>query len=53
LPAELSRSILVEMAEGQGYAVLRTMAPQASFNAGAREFLDKAQCDAFDTVSAG
>jgi uncharacterized membrane protein len=48
LPAELSQSILVEMPEGQGYAVLRTMAPQASFNDGARDFLDKAQCDAFD-----
>jgi uncharacterized membrane protein len=49
LPAELSQSILVEMTEGQGYAVLRTMAPQQSFEDGARNFLDKAQCDAFET----
>jgi uncharacterized membrane protein len=48
LPVELSQSILVEMAEGRGYAVLRTMAPQASFDDGGRAFLDKAQCDAFD-----
>lgn len=48
LPAELAQAILVEMAEGQGYAVLRTMAPQASFDDGAGNFLDKAQCDAFD-----
>ena len=48
LPAELAQSILVEMAEDQGYAVLRTMVPQPSFGDGARDFLSKAQCDAFD-----
>ncbi len=48
LPAELAQSILVEMAGGQGYVVLRTMAPQPSFDAGARDFLAKAQCDAFN-----
>ena len=48
LPAELSQSILVEMTEGQGYVVLRTMAPQPSFKEGASDFLAKARCDAFD-----
>ncbi|MET0748168.1 MAG: DUF1254 domain-containing protein [Rhizobium sp.] len=52
LPAALSQSILVEMPEGQGYAVLRTMAPQASFEDGGHAFLAAAQCDAFDAGSA-
>lgn len=48
LPASLAQSILVEMPHSQGYAVLRTMAPQASFNDAARNFLSEAGCDAFD-----
>ena len=49
LPPALSQSILVEMAEPQGYAVLRTMAPQASFDPAAQDFLTSAGCSAFDT----
>jgi uncharacterized membrane protein len=48
LPASLSQSILVEMSHPQGYVVLRTMAPQASFDEAARDFLSGAGCDTFD-----
>ncbi len=48
LPPALAQSILVEVPRTQGYAVLHTMAPQASFDAAAREFLSEAGCDEFD-----
>lgn len=47
LPPSLSQSILVEMPRDKAYVVLRTMAPQASFNEAARDFLSSAGCDAF------
>jgi uncharacterized membrane protein len=48
LPPSLSQSILVEMPHPEGYAVLRTMAPQSSFDEAARGFLSEAGCDIFD-----
>jgi uncharacterized membrane protein len=48
LPASLSQSILVETPRPHGYAVLRTMAPQASFDEAARSFLSEAGCDLFE-----
>lgn len=45
LPQELQQTILVEMAHPEGYAVLRTLAPQASFDEAARNFLTEAGCD--------
>ena len=48
LPPALAQSILVEVPRAQGYAVLHTMAPQASFDDAAREFLSEAGCDEFD-----
>ncbi|MFS8044734.1 DUF1254 domain-containing protein [Rhizobium sp. BR 314] len=47
LPQALAQSILVEAPHAQGYAVLRTMAPQTSFNDAAKEFLSQAGCDEF------
>ncbi|MFA1624293.1 DUF1254 domain-containing protein [Rhizobium mongolense] len=47
LPAELQPTILVEMSHPQGYAVLRTLAPQASFDEAARSFLAGAGCEAY------
>jgi uncharacterized membrane protein len=47
LPATLAQSILVEMPRAEGYVVLRTMAPQRSFDDAARGFLSEAGCDAF------
>ena len=47
LPAELQPTILVEMARPQGYAVLRTLAPQASFDEAAKSFLADAGCDVY------
>lgn len=49
LPQELQQTILVEMARPEGYAVLRTLAPQASFNEAARNFLTEAGCEEFAT----
>lgn len=48
LPATLSQSILVEMPRSEGYVVLRTMAPQASFAEAANGFLSEAGCEQFD-----
>ncbi|KQV63815.1 DUF1254 domain-containing protein [Rhizobium sp. Root1220] len=47
LPAELQKTILVETARPDGYAVLRTLAPQPSFDAAATSFLADAGCDEF------
>lgn len=44
-PPGLSKSILVEMSSGDGYAVLRALAPAASFEQSARNFLDEASCE--------
>lgn len=44
LPAALNQSIIVETAASQGYAVLRAMAPQASFRPQTSEFLGGADC---------
>jgi uncharacterized membrane protein len=49
LPATLAQSILVEMPRAEGYVVLRTMAPQQSFDDAARGFLSQAGCDEFAT----
>jgi uncharacterized membrane protein len=45
LPPELQQTILVEMARPEGYAVLRTLAPQVSFDQAARNFLTESGCD--------
>jgi uncharacterized membrane protein len=45
LPPELQQTILVEIARPEGYAVLRTLAPQVSFDQAARNFLTEAGCD--------
>lgn len=47
LPAGLQKTILVESTRPEGYAVLRTLAPQASFDAAARSFLAEAGCDQY------
>ena len=47
LPEELSQTILVEVPEDGGYAVLRAFAPAASFRAGVADFLAEAECGAF------
>ena len=39
---------MVEMAHPEGYAVLRTLAPQASFDEAARAFLTEAGCEELD-----
>ncbi|MFS2177855.1 DUF1254 domain-containing protein [Rhizobium pisi] len=49
LPQELQQTILVEMARPDGYAVLRTLAPQTSFDESARNFLSEAGCEQFTT----
>lgn len=46
LPEELSRSILVEMADEDGYAVLRTFVPTATMEEAAYFFLGNAGCEA-------
>ncbi|MDE1995650.1 MAG: DUF1254 domain-containing protein [Rhizobiaceae bacterium] len=48
LPPSLVQSILVETPRPKGYVVLRTMAPQTSFNDAAKSFLAEAGCDQFD-----
>ncbi len=48
LPPSLAQSILVEVPRAEGYVVLRTMAPEASFDDAARNFLSEAGCDVFD-----
>ncbi|MBB3965604.1 DUF1254 domain-containing protein [Rhizobium metallidurans] len=47
LPQELQRTILVETTRSGGYAVLRTLAPQASFEDAAKSFLSEASCQEF------
>jgi len=47
LPQELQRTILVETTRSGGYAVLRTLAPQTSFDAAAKSFLSEAGCEEF------
>jgi uncharacterized membrane protein len=49
LPQELQQTILVEMAHPEGYAVLRTLAPQTSFDEAARNFLTEAGCEELAT----
>lgn len=44
VPPDLAQSILVEMPESGGYAVLRAFAPAPSFRASAADFLATAQC---------
>ena len=48
LPEELSQSILVEMADEDGYAVLRTFVPTATMDEAALSFLGNAGCEAID-----
>ncbi|MDR6755968.1 putative membrane protein [Mycoplana sp. BE70] len=48
LPADLSRSILVEMAGEDGYAVLRTFVPTATMDEAAYSFLSDAGCEAIE-----
>ncbi|MCL6708262.1 hypothetical protein M8R20_14780 [Pseudomonas sp. R2.Fl] len=43
-PEALSDAIIIEIAVPAGYAVLRTLAPQASFESGAVAFLSAAGC---------
>jgi uncharacterized membrane protein len=47
LPADLQQTILVEMNHSEGYAVLRTLAPQASFDDAAKNFLIEAGCETY------
>ncbi|NTJ41664.1 DUF1254 domain-containing protein [Agrobacterium larrymoorei] len=44
-PERLSKSILVEADREKGYAVLRSMVPQASFVEEANRFLSEAKCE--------
>ncbi|MFD1327586.1 DUF1254 domain-containing protein [Mycoplana ramosa] len=48
LPEELSRSILVEMTDEEGYAVLRTFVPTATMDEAAHFFLGNAGCEAIE-----
>ncbi|MHB0954420.1 MAG: DUF1254 domain-containing protein [Allorhizobium sp.] len=48
VPPSLAQSIIVELKEPTGYAVLRAMAPQPSFEQAAREFLGDALCIPFE-----
>ncbi|MBB3314439.1 putative membrane protein [Rhizobium sp. BK181] len=51
LPPDLQKTILVESPRSEGYAVLRTLAPQTSFDAAARNFLAEAGCDEYASSS--
>lgn len=53
LPEDLSRSILVEMADEDGYAVLRTFVPTTTMDEAARTFLSNAGCEAIDDETVG
>jgi uncharacterized membrane protein len=46
-PENLAQSILVEMPDEEGYAVLRALAPMDSFEETARDFLAEASCEPF------
>jgi uncharacterized membrane protein len=48
LPEPIAQSILVETQQADGYVVLRTMVPQASFAPAAGTFLSEAVCAPFD-----
>ena len=48
LPQAISQSILVETRQADGYALLRSLAPQKSFADIASQFLDKATCTPFE-----
>jgi uncharacterized membrane protein len=47
-PPELEQTILVETTQSEGYAILRTMAPQPSFEPAAGAFLAGASCAPLD-----
>jgi len=47
-PPELDQTILVETTQPEGYAILRTMAPQPSFEDAASAFLAGASCTPLD-----
>lgn len=47
LPEGLTHTIFVELAKPAGYAVLRVMAPQASYEEPAAQFLKEAGCQPF------
>ena len=53
LPEDLSQSILVEMADEDGYAVLRTFVPTATMEEAARAFLADAGCETIEGGTAG
>ncbi len=44
VPPDLAQSILVEMPESGGYAVLRALAPAPSYRSSAAAFLESAEC---------
>jgi uncharacterized membrane protein len=44
LPPGFAQSVLVEMAEGSGYVVLRTVAPDDTWDAAVDRFMASAQC---------
>lgn len=44
VPADLAQSILVEMPESGGYAVLRALAPAPSYRSSVVDFLESARC---------
>ena len=46
-PPALAQSIMVEMKEQDGYAVLRAMAPVDSFEEQVRNFLAESSCEPF------
>lgn len=46
-PDSLAQSILVEMPEEEGYAVLRALAPTDSYEETARNFLSESSCEPF------
>ncbi|MDX3928853.1 MAG: DUF1254 domain-containing protein [Shinella sp.] len=48
LPEDLSQSILVEMPDDEGYAVLRTFIPSQSQEPAGRTFLSESACEDFD-----
>jgi uncharacterized membrane protein len=47
-PDVISESVLVEMPRPEGYVVLRSLAPSASFEQGASAFLMEASCEPYD-----
>lgn len=47
VPPDLAQSILVEMPETGGYAVLRALSPAESYRSAAMDFLENAECGAW------